>query len=122
MILSEASIFIELGDLPLHLALSQGTLYPDIILPLLNANPLGASVESGSGLIPLFLSVMRDNPVFEISKALCKAYPYGPRAMNSTESHPLHFALNRFYRVYSNNESHLYLFLTLVISDEKSQT
>lgn len=80
----------------MHLALSQGNLYSEIVLPLLEAYPEAASVQSSGGLVPLFLSVMRDNPVFDISKALCKAYPDGPKATtNSTGSHPLHFALHR---------------------------
>ena len=57
--------------------------------------PTAAGVRSSQGLYPLFLSVMRNNAIFEISKALCKAFPNGPQTLNKTDCHPLHFALYR---------------------------
>lgn len=84
------------GSLPIHYLLSQPEIIIDAALLVINSYPESASIpETSQGLLPIFLSIMRDNASIEIVEALCNAYPEGPSSFNQSNSLPLHYASKR---------------------------
>ncbi len=85
-------------NLPLHLCLSQPVIIKEAAYLLLSAYPQGCSMKNSDeegGWYPLFLTVMRDNSDFELSKTICKLWPDSVKQFNSSGSLPIHFAVNR---------------------------
>ena len=85
-------------NLPLHLCLAQPVIIKEAAYLLLSAYPKGCSMKNSDeegGWYPLFLTVMRDNSDFELSKTICKLWPDSVKQLNASGSLPIHFAVNR---------------------------
>jgi ankyrin repeat protein len=86
------------NNLPLHLCLSQPVIIKEAAYLLLSAYPQACSMKNSDeegGWYPLFLTVMRDNSDFELSKTICKLCPDSVKQLNASGSLPIHFAVNR---------------------------